>query len=162
MALTPSTKPDAELCPTVGVEEEFVLVDPNTGAPHLGSTAAAAAGQALGIDLQLELSQCQIEAATPVCTRIDDLRAQLHRARALAAAAAAQCGAALLAVAVPPFGPPPRAITDLSRYRLLAEHFGQLGEQVICGCHVHIGVSDREDAVAVSNHLRPWRRRWSR
>jgi carboxylate-amine ligase len=163
MSRTPSTghadiaaAAAATLCPTVGVEEEFVLVDPDTGAPHLGSTAVAAAGQALGIELQLELSQCQIEAATAVCTRIGDLRAKLHETRAVAAATAAQCGATLLAVAVPPFGPPPRSITDLPRYRRFAEHFGQLGEQVICGCHVHVGVPDREVAVAVSNHLRPW------
>jgi carboxylate-amine ligase len=163
MAFTPSTDAvdvagatDAELCPTVGVEEEFVLVDPDTGAPDLNNTAVAAAGEALGIELQLELSRCQIETATPVCTRMEDLEAQLRRTRTLTAAAAAQTGAALLAVAVPPFGPPPRMITDLPRYRRLADHFGQLGEQVICGCHVHVGVPDREVAVAVSNHLRPW------
>ncbi|MDF3312008.1 glutamate--cysteine ligase [Rhodococcus sp. T2V] len=163
MTLTPSTDPvdltgigESELRLTMGVEEEFVLVDPDTGAPFLGNSAVAAAGQALGIDLQLELSRCQIETATPVCTQLADLQAEVRRARTLTAAAAAQTGAALLAVGVPPFGRPPRSITDLPRYRRLADHYGQLGEQVICGAHVHIGIPDREVAVQVSNHLRPW------
>lgn len=147
---------DCELCPTVGVEEEFVLVDPDTGAPFPGNTAVADAGKALGIDLQLELSTCQIETATPPCTSTSQLRTELLRTRRLAAEAATAAGARLLATGVPPLGPAPRSITDVPRYRRLAEHFGQLGEQVICGCHVHVSVPDRDTATAVCNYLRPW------
>lgn len=64
--------------PTVGVEEEFILIDSHTGVPLLSNTAVAAAGTALGIDLQLELSRCQIETATPVCARISDLDRELR------------------------------------------------------------------------------------
>ncbi|WP_068160663.1 carboxylate-amine ligase [Rhodococcus phenolicus] len=142
--------------PTVGVEEEFVLADPGTGAPWLDNVAVAAAGHEFGVDLQLELSRCQIETATPVCTNIAELRTQLRRARTGAAAAAACSGAVLLATAVPPLGPPPRLITDQARYRNLVENFGLLGEQVICGCHVHVAIPDRDAGVRVSNHLRPW------
>ncbi|MFE5707848.1 glutamate--cysteine ligase [Rhodococcus koreensis] len=142
--------------PTIGVEEEFILVDPHTGVPLLSNTAVAAAGAALGIDLQLELSRCQIETATPVCARISDLVRELRRARSLAAAAAARSGTRLLAAGVPVLGPVPRAITDTPRYRRMADGFGALAEQVICGCHVHVCVPDREMAVQVSNHLRPW------
>jgi len=131
-------------------------VDSHTGVPLLSNTAVAAAGTALGIDLQLELSRCQIETATPVCARISDLDRELRRARSLAAAAAARSGTQLLATGVPVLGPVPRAITDTPRYRRMADGFGALAEQVICGCHVHVCVPDRETAVQVSNHLRPW------
>jgi carboxylate-amine ligase len=38
----------------------------------------------------------------------------------------------------------------------MADRFGALAEKVICGAHVHVGVPDRDEAAAVSNHLRPW------
>lgn len=56
----------------------------------------------------------------------------------------------------PPLGPLPRAVTDTPRYRWMAERFGSLADQVICGCHVHVSVPDRDVAVQVSNHFRPW------
>ncbi|MGW5153456.1 carboxylate-amine ligase [Rhodococcus koreensis] len=146
----------ADSAPTIGVEEEFVLVDPDTGTPFLGNTAVAAAAQTRGAELQLELSRCQIETATPVCTTLTDLRDQLRRTRAQVAAAATAVGAAVLATGVPPFGPPPTSITALPRYQRMTEHVGLLAEQVICGCHVHVGLADRDLAVQVSNHLRPW------
>ncbi|MBF6168684.1 glutamate--cysteine ligase [Streptomyces gardneri] len=139
---------------TVGVEEEFVLVDPVTGRPSLTSTAVAAA--ASGIEVQLELSKCQLETSTPVCTTIPALRDELGRARLLAAQAAARAEARLLALGVPLWLPPTRSLTETPRYRRMAEWFGELTEQVICGCHVHVCVPDREVAVQVSNHLRPW------
>ncbi|MBC2644230.1 MULTISPECIES: glutamate--cysteine ligase [unclassified Rhodococcus (in: high G+C Gram-positive bacteria)] len=152
----PTRLDDYSILPTVGVEEEFVLIDPVTDAPFPGNAVVAAEGRALDVHLQLELSQCQIETATPVCTGTTQLRAELCRARGRAAAAATRVGARLLAAGVPPVGPAPRAISDVPRYRHLAEHFGLLGQQVICGCHVHVGVCDRDLAVQVSNHLRPW------
>jgi glutamate---cysteine ligase / carboxylate-amine ligase len=161
MVFIPSTNPAGSGCssvgsPTIGVEEEFLLVDPGSGAPRMCNAAVATAGQALEIDLQFELAQCQIETATPVCATISDLCRELHRARSSTAAAAAQVGARLLAAAVPVVGPQPRTITDLPRYHRLADYFGSLAEHVICGCHVHVGVPDRDIAVLVSNHLRPW------
>ncbi len=139
---------------TVGVEEEFVLVDPATGRPSLTSTAVAAA--ASGIEVQLELSKCQLETSTPVCTTIPALRDELGRTRLLAAQAAARAESRLLALGVPLWLPPTRSLTETPRYRRMAEWFGELTEQVICGCHVHVCVPDREVAVQVSNHLRPW------
>lgn len=48
-------------------------------------------------------------------------------------------------------------MTPKPRYRDLAEDFQQLTrEQLICGCHVHVGLADREAAVQVMNRVRPW------
>lgn len=87
--------------PTVGVEEEFLLVDPDSGAPIARSRAVAERADELGVDLQLELTSCQVETATEVAGSMADVRAQLTHLRSTAARAAADSGARLLAVAVP-------------------------------------------------------------
>ncbi|RYF56675.1 MAG: YbdK family carboxylate-amine ligase [Comamonadaceae bacterium] len=142
--------------PTLGVEEEFVLADPHTGRPSLHNTEVITAGRELGINLQAEFSRCQIETATSIGTHIQDLRDQLCESRAVTADAAARTGCQLLAVGTPLYVPPPDSITDTPRYRRMAEQFGALATGVVCGCHVHVGVADREQAVQVINHLRPW------
>ncbi|MBT2269681.1 MULTISPECIES: glutamate--cysteine ligase 2 [Rhodococcus erythropolis group] len=142
--------------PTLGVEEEFVLCDPRTGRPRLCSSEAGAASHALGVSLQLELSQCQVETSTSIGSHIRDLRDQLCQSRAVAAVAAAQSGSQLLAVGTPFYDPPANALTPTSRYRRIAGQYGALTAGVTCGCHVHVGVEDRERAVQVVNHVRPW------
>lgn len=143
--------------PTVGVEEEFLLVDPHTGEPVARNAAVARRAAAHGVELQLELTTCQVETATSVTHTAEQLRSELTGLRRIAAAAADDEGARLLAVGLPPTVPHEFPITDKPRYREIAEQFGMIAhEQGICGCHVHVGVPDREAAIRVSNRLRPW------
>ncbi|MFC9897911.1 glutamate--cysteine ligase [Nocardia sp. NPDC127579] len=142
---------------TVGVEEEFLLADPETGAPTAKNEAVARTAMESGIDLQLELTRCQVETSTDVHTRTTDLLDQLRRLRRGAATCAERNGARLLAVAIPPTVPARFPVTDTPRYRRIADGFGMLAqEQGLCGSHVHVAVPDRETAVQVSNFLRPW------
>lgn len=143
--------------PTVGVEEEFLLVDPASGAPVSRNTAAAEYAAALGVDLQLELTSCQVETNTDVLSGSAQLRDELFRLRRVAARAADAAGARLLAVALPPTVPQEFPVTDKPRYREIAERFGMIAhEQGMSGCHVHVAVPTRELAIRVSNRLRPW------
>ncbi len=143
--------------PTFGVEEEFLLVDPESGAPVPLNRAVAAQAEAHGVDLQLELTSCQVETTSSVASSNVDLRTELARLRRVSADAAASSGARLLAVALPPTVPHEFPVTDKPRYRAIAERFGMIArEQGICGCHVHVAVPNRELAVKVSNRLRPW------
>ena len=143
--------------PTLGVEEEFLLVDPATGAPLARNKAVAERAAEQGVELQLELTSCQVETATDVVSDTDDLREQLVRLRRTAANAAERTRAQLLAVALPPTLPREFPVTDTPRYRDIGERFGMIAhEQGICGCHVHVAVPDRDAAIAVSNRLRPW------
>ena len=143
--------------PTIGVEEEFLLVDNDTGEPVAANQAVAAQAEARGVQLQLELTSCQVETTSRVVATSDELRAELTRLRRVAADAASACGARLLAVALPPSVPHHFPITDTPRYRKIGENFGMIAhEQGICGCHVHVAVPNREAAVQVSNWLRPW------
>ncbi|MBW4721137.1 carboxylate-amine ligase [Saccharothrix obliqua] len=142
---------------TVGVEQEFLLVDPETRrpVPKAGEVAQRADGR---FDVQRELTPYQIEVATPVCRTSAELGEQVLAGRAHLAAAARAAGCLLLASGVPPVGtagPPPG--TDDPRYRLMEHtHRKLLGGQGVCGMHVHVGVPDRATAVLVSNALRPW------
>ncbi|WP_241999253.1 MULTISPECIES: glutamate--cysteine ligase [Kribbella] len=140
--------------PSMGVEEELLLVSAS-GRPLPRSKAVAA--EAEGIDVELELTQAQVEINLPVCDTPAELRDHLQRLRSQLARAAAEEGAKLLAIAVPPGGEAVQLITNKPRYLEMEARYGQLArEQSVCGCHVHVDVPDKEAAIRVSNHLRPW------
>ena len=130
---------------TLGVEEEFVLLDPATGATVLaGPELVRMLGGEPGI--QQELMRFQVETGTPVCTSLDDLGRELIRLRRLAAAAAASLGCRLVASGVAPYRTPGlAAVTPQPRYRELARRYAPVvAEAGTCGCHVHVGVPSRE------------------
>ena len=143
--------------PTFGVEEEFLLVDQHSGEPVPLNTAVAEQAARRGVDLELELTSCQVETTSDVASTSADLRRDLTRLRRVAADAAEAAGARLVAVGLPPTLPHDFPITDKPRYHRIAERFGMIAhEQGICGCHVHVGVPNREVAIQVSNRLRSW------
>ncbi|MDO2381668.1 glutamate--cysteine ligase [Rhodococcus electrodiphilus] len=143
--------------PTVGVEEEFLLVDAETGEPAVNNSDVVEQARALGVELQYELDRCQVETASGVCHDAHELYTDLSTRRSLVAEAARRCGSRLVAVGVPVVGSRELPVTEKPRYLRMERHFGMLArEQGICGCHVHVAVPDRATAVQVSNHLRPW------
>jgi carboxylate-amine ligase len=142
--------------PTVGVEEEFLLIGADNQ-PVAASRAVSDLAQARGVALQLELTSCQVETTTRAATASGELYDELLRLRRVTAEAAAARGTRLLAVGVPPCVPHKFPVTDTPRYRRIADNFGMLAhEQGVCGCHVHVAVPDRQVALHVSNWLRPW------
>lgn len=143
--------------PTVGVEEEFLLVDPRAGQPVAKNEEVARYAADQDIELQLELSRCQVETNTRAVTTSSDLHQEITSLRRGAAEAAMKAGAVMLAVGLPPTVPDEFPITDTPRYRQIGERFGMVAhEQGICGCHVHVEVPDRDAAIAISNRLRWW------
>ena len=154
----PDAPPGAAGGITVGVEEEFVLLDPRTGAAALaGPDLARIAGGEPGI--QPEVMRFQVETVTRVCISLDDLGRELTRLRRLAADAAASAGCLLVATGIAPYRVPGlAALTDQPRYRQLVRHYGPLLATVggACGCHVHVGVPSRDLGVQVLARLRPW------
>ncbi|WP_370938018.1 glutamate--cysteine ligase [Amycolatopsis sp. cg13] len=146
--------------PTLGVEEEFLLADPDDGRPMpaadevLGTVGRLADGAAV----HRELRATQVEHATGVCTAAAQLRDQLCRGRLALSRAATDAGCALLATGSPvgalrsPAEPLPP-----DRYARIDAHYGDLAaDYEACGCHVHVGVPDADTAVAVVNHLAQW------
>ena len=142
---------------TLGVEEEFVLLDPATGA-----VALAAPDLVRMLDgepgVQQELMRFQVEIATRVCTSLDDVGRELARLRRLVAEAAARLGCRLVASGTAPYRTPGlAAVTDHPRYRELARRYGRLvADAGTCSCHVHVGVPSRDLGVQVLARLRPW------
>ena len=78
-----TVEPDGWVHPSMGVEEEFLLVDPSTGHPLPCSLAVVEAAEKLGVRLQLEFTQCQVETTSPVCWHTHELRTQLAEMRAI-------------------------------------------------------------------------------
>ncbi|MFD1829964.1 glutamate--cysteine ligase [Streptomyces desertarenae] len=147
---------------TMGVEEEYLLLDPDSGRPvPLAERVFAAAGlqPALGTgEVHPELLQVQVEIATPVCGTLEEVGGHLLRLRHALGGAAEEAGCRLAACGAAPFAPVvPSPVTDTPRYRALHVSAPRLvDEQLISGMHVHVAVPDRGTGVAVLNRLRPW------
>ncbi|WP_432972539.1 YbdK family carboxylate-amine ligase [Dactylosporangium sp. CA-233914] len=106
-----------------------------------------------------EYTAYQLETVTSVHTRLDRLYDELAELRLLAARAALRFGARLVATGAPPFRRGPLgSLTDDARYRRLADRYPEATTAAAgtCGCHVHIGIADRDLAVDVLTRLRPW------
>ncbi|MFE6338838.1 YbdK family carboxylate-amine ligase [Streptomyces sp. NPDC057798] len=145
---------------TMGVEEEFLLLDPVSGLPVAASRQVQeepgpppCAG---GVDH--ELSQAQIETNTPVCTTTDQLATHLDALRTHLHQAAHARGYLLAHTGAAPDPPPhPVPLTTGDRYRTMHEADRRLAdEQLICGMHLHLGIPDRRDRITALRRLRPW------
>lgn len=145
--------------PRFGVEEEFLVVDPVTRAAVPRAEAVLnRATTTLGGRVSGEITKLQLETRTLPCHSLGELLAQLIEARELLSSAAEAEGLRIVATGTPVLGqvvPPP--ITEGPRQdRGIATFRGLHDEQSVCAMHVHVEVPDRERAVLVSNHLRPY------
>lgn len=145
---------------TVGVEEEFLLVDPGTGTPRaVGGAVIAAWDDDVdrdGAGLTGELHREQLETGTRPCRTLDELGAQLRSTRAAATAAAGELGAAVAPLGTSPLPVEP-TLSRSSRYARMARRFGiTVDDQLTCGCHVHVAVASAEEGVAALDRIRPW------
>lgn len=113
----------------MGVEEEFLLVDPEGGEPIARNKQVAACAAEHGVQLQLELTSCQVETTTDVMDTSTALRAELNRLRRVATEAAAANGAQLLAAALPPTVSHKFPVTPTPRYRKIAHRFGMIAHR---------------------------------
>jgi carboxylate-amine ligase len=143
----------------MGVEEEYLVVDPETRAvlPCAAPVLELATAE-LGERAAAEITKFQVEAKTPPCADLCELSEQLRRMRSIMGAAAAKLGLGVVASGTPVLGdavPPP--INEHPRYALGVRTYRALhDEQSVCAGHVHVHLPDRERALLVSNHVRPW------
>jgi carboxylate-amine ligase len=143
---------------TIGVEEEFQIIDPLTYALSADvERILPRAREILGEAIQYELILSQVETATPVCHNLQEVRAALVHLRRTLIEAAEQAGKGVAAAGTHPFSRwHEQIITPKERYRALVNDYRRLiKEQVIFGCHVHVGLS-RETALEVMNRARIW------
>jgi carboxylate-amine ligase len=151
---------------TVGVEEELLLIDPETR--QIGSRSPQVlkefrehgAGREPAVaddDLDRELFRHQVEIRTRPETDLLEIRAQILTARKHAAEAAAAAGLATVASGIVPCGGMPLQVTDDDRYRRMMETFGRIATYGgTCGMHVHVAVDSDDEGVAVLDRIAPW------
>jgi carboxylate-amine ligase len=141
------------------VEEEFLLVDPETGrtvpaAAEVVYTAGTLRSAGEDAVVRADLFETQVEASTGPCGTVDDLIARVTHGRHQLATAARAAGAWLVPSGCSVLGGP---VAPHDRFAAIADRYAAVVcDHQACGCHVEIDVPDPETAVAVVNHLRPW------
>ncbi|WP_438302886.1 carboxylate-amine ligase [Streptomyces sp. HUAS TT11] len=152
----------ADKAVTLGVEEEYVLLDARSGlpAPTAGQVEVAAGLEPTlaGGEVDRELLQAQIEVATPVCGDLAEVAAHLVRLREAVGRAARRSGCVAAASdAAPVAARTAVPVTPLPRYEDMHSEAALLvDEQLICGMHVHVAVPGRSPGAGALARLRPW------
>jgi carboxylate-amine ligase len=144
---------------TIGVEEEFLLVDPRSRGLRRDAEKVLAGARAKGLeDVEPEFRLAQLETATGICASLHEVRSELVRLRRQVVRAAEGSGCHVGACGTHPFSHWDEAgLTPKEAYLGLEDEYQQLArEKVVCGCHVHIGLSDAEAVVQVLDRVRPW------
>ena len=151
---------------TLGVEEELLLVDPETR--QLGSRSPQVlkefrehgAGREPAVaddDLDSELFRHQVEIRTKPETDLAETRAQVLASRRHAAESAEAAELVIVASGIVPCGGLPPQVSDDDRYRRMMEIFGGIATYGgTCGMHVHVAIDSDEQGVAVIDRIAPW------
>ncbi len=144
---------------TIGVEEEYQIINPETRQLRpRASRVLPKARETLGDEVTTEFYESQIEIGTPVCRTLAEVRAELVRLRRGVVEAAERDGSRIAAAGTHPFSHwEGQRVTAKPRYLEIRDDFQQLArEQVIFGCHVHVGIADRDEAIHAMNRCRLW------
>ena len=131
---------------TIGVEEEYLLVDKETRGLVIDppKSLLSECEDLLGGQVTTELLQSQIEVGTKVCNNVQEVRADLARLRGTVIDVAGRHGIAPIAASTHPFSLwSEQKHTQKDRYEsLTAEMQAAARRLVICGMHVHVGIND--------------------
>jgi carboxylate-amine ligase len=142
---------------TLGVEEEYQIIDPQTRELVSLITQLIEAHTPLDeISLQPELHQSVVEVATPICEDVQAVRREVYRNRRQAARVAKRVGVKIGAASTHPFSAwEEQQITIKDRYVQSVEEMQDAARgNLVFGLHVHVGIEDRELAMAVYNQAR--------
>ncbi len=141
---------------TLGVEEEYQLVDPQTRELRSGGRHVLATDRTG--ELTGEMQDTMVEIGTPVCRAADELEERLRERRFQAGAAAAAMDLEMLAIGTHPFsGWKEQELTRTPRSLMLRERFRHLVRlDHICGMHVHVAVPEQLDRIALMDVVRAY------
>ena len=142
---------------TVGVEEEFQIVDPNTWElrSHVTELLASSA-PAFGEHIKREMHQSIVEVGTKICGSIEELAFEIIRTRRDLADAAERVGLRIAAAGTHPFSNwMDQVISPGERYETIVEELQQLARSLlIFGLHVHVAVPDASSMIDLMNEAR--------
>ncbi|MBU2941739.1 carboxylate-amine ligase [Shimia thalassica] len=142
---------------TIGVEEEYLLVDKDSLdlAPAPEGLMQACTAELEG-QVSPEFLNCQIEIGTTVCANVGQAREDLKRLRSTVARVAGRYNLAPIAASCHPFSDwRNQHHTDKDRYNALRDDLaGVVRRMLICGMHVHIGIENADQRVDLMNQLK--------
>lgn len=142
---------------TLGVEEEYLLVDKETRSLVIDppDSLMAEAEAKCGAQVTSELLRSQIEIGTKVCSNIQEAHEDLARLRRNIIEVANNHGLAPIAASTHPFSSwTDQKHTEKDRYdQLTHEMQGAARRLVICGMHVHVGIDDDELRIDLMNQM---------
>lgn len=142
---------------TLGIEEEFQIVDPHTRELRSHVSEILEQGRMLlGEQVKPEMIQSMIEVGTGVCRNIQEARADITRLRSIVSSLARKNNLAIIAASTHPISHwQDQKIFDDKRYEMLVEEIQMVARSLlIFGLHVHVGVADRERAMHIMNAAR--------
>jgi carboxylate-amine ligase len=142
---------------TLGVEEEYMLLDPETFdlVQHVDTVLTAAQDGEFSERIAPELMQSVLEISTPVCKTAGDIDHELRRLRGHVTQTAHDQGLRVGSAGTHPFSLFERQrITARDRYRNLVDQLQYVARrELIFGCHIHVAVDDQEKAIHVMSAL---------
>ncbi len=142
---------------TIGIEEEYLLVDRETRALVIEppKNLMSECEELIGEQVSSELLQSQIEVGTKVCNNVQEARTELTHLRKVIVDVAANHNLAPIAASTHPFSNwEDQKQTPMDRYEALTiEMQGAARRLVICGMHVHVGIENDELRIDLMNQM---------
>jgi glutamate---cysteine ligase / carboxylate-amine ligase len=142
---------------TLGVEEEFQIVDPQSGELRSHVSELLVSGEpVLGDQIKRELHQSIVEVGTKICADVAELRTEIFRIRRELSSAAERVGLAVAAAGTHPFSHwEDQVLSPGVRYDSIVEELQQLARSLlIFGLHVHVAVPDKSIMIDLMNDVR--------
>ncbi len=143
---------------TIGIEEEYQVVDPESGELRSFITQFIEDGKMVMVEREIkpELHQSMVEMGTPVCATPAQAMEELLRQRQFITKLAEDKGLAIVAAATHPFSRwDAQQVTPFPRYRGVLEEMQVLAQRLlIFGMHIHIGLDDPDFAIDTMNVVR--------
>lgn len=141
---------------TIGIEEEYQIIDPETRELTSYVTKLLDQGAMLFRDqVKPEFLQSQIETGSHVCRNIREARQEVTRLRSIVGEIAAKNGRKIVAAGTHPFSRwEDQVVTDRDRYKGLEEKFKMIARRLlIFGMHVHIGIPDPDLRIDIMKQM---------
>jgi glutamate---cysteine ligase / carboxylate-amine ligase len=141
---------------TIGIEEEFQIVDAQGELRAHIDAILEATGPTLGETVKPEMVQSVVEVGTKICADVSEARAEIVRLRNALVGVLARSDLRLVSAGTHPFSRwQDQLVTEKDRYKQLEEEMQDVvRELLIFGLHVHIGIPDRELRMDVFNEAR--------
>jgi carboxylate-amine ligase len=139
---------------TIGIEEEYQVVDAATGA--LRSSGSVVRNADWTSNIVPELQESTVEIGTPICASAASARDELSALRMQTATVAASEGLGIIAAGVHPFSRwEGHTRPDKERYRRIEARYGRIArDEHIFGMHIHVAIDPSVDRIPLMNVLR--------